>query len=436
MQTLDVGKGTEDGFALFVDWCHALIGEQIGIQQHGGSRNRQTLNVKDGPELIFSREPASDTCAVQAEEPIPAPLLEIVRDASDRAARGEMGKTQWWQVTFGTHKALDASFGLHMMRMLGQSRAFQGRWRLGKDVLADFAVEDPAQPAAFAKQTIAVTFRCIGPGHGPRSATFARKQADFIRAALSFCTACRLEGGGFVKPLADDGFPPGSEANDALPELSVQGLPIWSQLSEAASNGASELVDRVINALTAYEHALGQPTDGAATVFYVAAMEALTVPNHRYSNQRVTSRFTQCVLTLARPQLEETLKHANFAEAFASTKKRVKTPGDLANRIYGLRSSPVHTGKFGLERDVFVGITSMEGPIRAALLGEIAEAAILEFLRCPFTSLIGHMDHDPACRIELTDEEHAAVRLDAHAKGQSIEDYILECLGLAPRDPR
>jgi hypothetical protein len=347
-----------------------------------------------------------------------------------------MGKTQWWQVTFGTRKTLDASFGLHMMRMLGQSRAFKGRWRLGKDVLADFAVEDPAQLAAFAKQTISVTFRCIGPGHGPRSATFARKQADFIRAALSFCTASRLEGGGFVKPVTDDGFPPGSEVNGALPELSVQGLPIWSRLSEAASNGAIELVDRVINAVTAYEHALEQPTEGAATVFYVAAMEALTVPNHRYSNQRVTSRFTQSLLALARPKLEETLKHANFAEAFESTKKRVKTPADLANRIYGLRSSPVHTGKFGLERDVFVGMTSMEGPIRAALLGEIAEAAILEFLRCPFTSLIGHMDHDPACRIELTDEEHAAVRLAAHAKGQSIEDYILQSLCLVPRDLR
>lgn len=436
MHTQNVGKGTEDGFARFVDWCHALISEHMGVQQYGSSKDRQTLKVKDGPELSFLRDPGSESCSVESEEALPAPLLAILKDASALAARGEMGKTQWWQVTFASRKTLDASFGLHMMRMLGQARAFSGRWRLGKDVLADFVVEDPKQLAAFAKQTINVTFRCIGPGHGPRSANLARKQADVIRAVLSFCTASVLEGGGFVKPVVGDDFPPGSEVNSALPELSVQGVPIWGRLSEAASYGAAELVARVVNALTAYEHALDQPTDGAATVFYVAAIEALTVPNHRYSNQRVTSRFTKSLLALAGPKLEETLKHKNFAEAFESSKKRVKTPTDLANRIYGLRSSPVHTGKFGLERGIFFGMFSMEGPIRAALLGEIAEAAILEFVRCPFTSLIGHLDFDSACRIELTAEEHAAVRMAAHAKGQSIEDYILQALSLETRDVR
>jgi len=436
MHTHNVGKGTEDGFARFVDWCHVLIGEQIGVEQHSSSKDRQTLKVKDGPELTFLRESVSDVCRFEIEEPFSARLLAILSDASDRAARGDMGKTHWWQVTFGSRKSLDASFGLHMMRMLGQSRAFNGRWRLGTDAIADFTVEDLKQLAAFAKQTIIVTFRCIGPGHGPRSALLARRQADVIRAALSFCTASALEGDAFVKPVRDDGFPPGSEVNSALPELSVQEIPIWSRLSEAVSNGAIELVARVVNALTAYEHALNQPTDGAATVFYVAAIEALTVPNHRYSNQRVASRFTKSLLALAAPKLEETLKHANFAEAFESAKKRVKTPADLANRIYGLRSSPVHTGQFGLERDFFVGMTSMGGPIRAALIGEIAESAILEFLMCPFTSLIGHLDFDPACRIELTDEEHAVVRAAAHAKGQSIEDYILQSVGLEPRDAR
>ena len=51
----------------------------------------------------------------------------------------------------------------------------------------------------------------------------------------------------------------------------------------------------------------------------------------------------------------------------------------------------------------------------------------------PFSSLIGHMDFDPACRIELTEEEHRIVRIAALAKGQSTEDYILASLGLAPR---
>lgn len=389
--------------------------------------------MKDGPELIFLREAGSDSCKVETEEPLSASLLAILSDAGARAARGDMGRTQWWQVALGSRKSLDASFGLHMMRMLGQTRAFTGRWRLGNDALAEFSIEDPKQLAAFAKQTIKVTFRCIGPGHGPRSSIFARRQADIIRAVLSFCMASVLEGGGLVRPVTDDNFPPGSEVNSALPELSVQGLPVWSRISDAASNGAFELVARVVNSLTAYEHALDQPTDAAATVFYVAAIEALTVPNHRYANQRVTSRFVESLLALANAKLQEALLHANFAEGFESGKRRVKNSKDLANRIYGLRSSPVHTGTFGLERDAFFHMTSMGGPIRAALLGEIAETAILEFLRRPFTSLIGHLDFDSACRIELTDEEHAIVRIAAHAKGQSMEDYILQSLGLESR---
>lgn len=433
MHTYNFGKGTEDGFARFLDWCHVLIGEQMGIQQHGSSKDRQTLQVKDGPELTFLREPTSDICVVETSQALPARLLATIKDAADRAARGEMGKTQWWRVVFGSPQTLDASFTLHMMRMLGQSRAFNGRWRLGKDALVDFAIEDPKQLPAFAKQTISVIFRSIGPGHGPRSALLARSQADLIRAVLSFCTASLMEGGAFVRPVTGESFLPGGEVNSALPELSVQALPVWSQLSEAALNGANEFVGRVVNALTAYEHALGQPTDSTAIMFYVAAIEALTVPNHQYSNQRVTSRFSKSLLALARPKLEETLKHANFAEAFEGAKTRVRTPAELASRIYGLRSSSVHTGQFGLERDLLAG-ASPGREIRAALLGEIAESAILEFLKCPFTSLIGHPDFDPACRIELTDEEYAAVREAAHAKGQSIEDYILQSLGLEPRN--
>ncbi len=433
MHTKSFGKGTCDGFARFVDWCHALLSEQIGVQQVGFSKDQYTLTLKDGPELTFRREPTSEVCSVESAELLSPRILATLLEASERAARGDTGKTQWWQVTFASRQSFDAAFGLHMLRMLGQTRAFTGTWRLGTDVLADFTVDDPKEAAAFAKQSIKVTFRCIGPGHGPRSAGLARKQAHVIRTVLSFCTASVLEGGIFVKAVNDASFPPGNEVNRTLSELVVQGLAVWNRLSEAASIGAVEIVSRAINALTAYEHALHQPTDGAATMFFVSAIEALTVPNHRYAHLRVTSRFVKSLLALASPKLDETLKHANFSEAFESGNTRVKTPTDLANRIYALRSSPVHTGRFGLERDDIFAMKFGEGPVRSALLAEIAEAAILEFLRCPFTSLIGHMDFDPACRIELTEEEHASVRLAAQAKGQSIEDYVLLSLGLSPR---
>jgi predicted NUDIX family NTP pyrophosphohydrolase len=318
-----------------------------------------------------------------------------------------------------------------MLRILGQRRAFTGRWRLGQDVLLEFAVEDPKQLVAFTKQTIKATFRCFGPGHGPRSQRLATSQADAIRAVLAFCTATPLDGTPMIRLVNEPEFPPGAAVNDSLPELSVQGVFPWSRMSEAALIGAREFVSRMVNALTAYEHALHQPTGDAATMFFVSAIEALTVPNHGYAHQRVTSRFVKSLLALATPKLEETIQHANFVEAFGPR----RTAQRLSERIYALRSTPVHTGQFGLSRDSFLGF-SLGASIRAALLAEIAETAVLEFLRCPFTSLIGHMEFDPACRIELTDTERVTVQAAARDRGVSIEDYILQALGLPPRPPR
>lgn len=435
MTTLPLGHAAaEDDFARFVDWCHALMSERPGVQQYGGDKNKHTLTLKDGPAITFLRDPATGNCAAESTDPLPPEVVSILREAGAHAARGDLGQSQWWRVTFTSHNEMDATFGLHMMRLLGQRRAFVGRWRLGQDALIEFSVEDPKQLIAFTKQTLKVTFRCPGPGHGPRAGRFAQMQADAIRAVLSFCTATTLGGGvGFPRPVNEPEFPRGSAVNLAIQELSVGGIPIWSRISEAAATGAIEFTARVLNALTAFEHAHNQPTDGAATMFYVSAIEALTVPNHKYLHLRVTNRFVNSLVDLAKPKLEETLKHANFVEAYGTT---LKTPKQLAERIYHLRSSPVHTGRFGLSRNVMLGLDSMSGQIRTALLAEIAEAAIVEFVQCPFTSLIGHMDFDPACRVELSDEEHSIVRSAAVAKGISIEDYILQCLSLPARPRR
>jgi len=92
-----------------------------------------------------------------------------------------------------------------------------------------------------------------------------------------------------------------------------------------------------------------------------------------------------------------------------------------------LRTKPQH--------DVRVGLNEC-GQIQTALLAEITEAAIVEFVQCPFTSLIGHIDFDPACRVELSDEEHSSVKAAAVGKGISTEDYILQCLSLPARPRR
>jgi hypothetical protein len=418
-----------------VDWAFLLFDKDVGLAQTGESKDRYTCKLKSGQEIAFVRDPASSIVSMESVDAMSARLLELANDASGRAARGDLGQMQWWEFSLRTRAWIDPAFATHMMRLLGQARAFSGLWRLGRDVVTEFSVEGQQPlPAAFAKQTIKVRFRSLGPGHGPFATKIARKQADLIRVILCFCLASPLDGGEMIIPLSNPDFPAGSEVNSTIPELTVRGIPIWSGIAEAAESGSRELTARMVNALTAFEHAMYQSTDSAATIFYVAAIEALTVPNHRYAHLRVTARFKASLLMLAEAKLVETLSHANFSEAFEGGKKRIDTAAKLADRIYALRSSPVHSGNVGLERRIMFALDSMDGPMRSALIADIAEAAILAFFACPNSSLVGHMDFDPVCRVELTTEEHEIVRSAAHAKGLGIQDYILQALNLPARD--
>jgi hypothetical protein len=92
MHSITFGKGTQDGFERFIDWCHALLGERMGVAQHGRSADQHTLKVKEGPELSFVRDQSSEACSVRCTTPLPEEIVAILHDASARAARGDMAK--------------------------------------------------------------------------------------------------------------------------------------------------------------------------------------------------------------------------------------------------------------------------------------------------------------------------------------------------------
>jgi hypothetical protein len=439
MNSFRIGNGTSEDFEFRVDWVLFLLSEKGCLETYNeswtSSPSRRTflLTMVDGSQLSFVREQESGECFVVSTTPLSSDNRAVVKESLARAKRGDQGLTQWWEFSFESQIRLDAAYGINLLRALGQRRAYRGQFRLGQDVLVDFSTADDKQIAAFAKQAIKIRFRSVGPGRGPGATKIAKKLSDVVRVVLSFATASALENGLFVKPLNDETFLPGRAVSSDVPELLTNGVAIWRLLDELFASGASELANRILNSLTAFEHAMAQPTAGAATIFYVTAIEALTVPNSNYAARRVTARFKNSLSLLAEAKLEAALKHVNAREAFFEDDQKASNASRLAERIYHLRSSSVHSGQVGSSRTIAGFDSSVGDSARIALLAEIAEAAIINFIVSPVSSLIGHPRVDPDGRFEFSDKEHEALRRAAGVAGLGVGEFIRQTLNLPAR---
>jgi hypothetical protein len=432
MHTLELGTVHPTTFSFFVDWCHALIDEKFGIENHGEGSGRFTIKPKDGQEIALLQDGAGK-CSIESIEALSPALLNIVDEAKGKSIHREYGLVRWYETELFSRDGMDPSFGIHMCRLLGHACTYTGSFRLGEDVLAECSVDDVKKLPGFSKQTIKIKFRSPGPGYGPQATRLARMTANMIRAVLSFCTAKALEGGVFVRPYKDPKAKPGGGVKLEIKELCRRDIPVWSRIFQSIPAPENiELPARMINALTAYEHAQHQETDGAAVLFYIASIEALTIPNNPFANDRVRSRFKALLRHLVEPKLVETLEHKNFAEAFAGTKLPTN-PNQLTEHLYGMRSKLVHSGALGLERDL-VRLGSMGPPMRVALVAEIAEMAILEFLRAPFSSLIGHPQFDDVWQLDLTKKQRGVLQAAAQARGLQVREYIYQALQLPPEE--
>lgn len=144
----------------------------------------------------------------------------------------------------------------------------------------------------------------------------------------------------------------------------------------------------------AYEQAIRQESEYVAIALLVSALEALTVPNvpnERWRLERVTTRFFRFVQELCPDAVREVMQHANFAAACGTYTSERR----LIDQVYSLRSQPLHKG-FLQHRLSALPSMGRVAEIRIALISEIVRAGIVEFLRRPFSSLIGHPEIAPA----------------------------------------
>jgi hypothetical protein len=130
---------------------------------------------------------------------------------------------------------------------------------------------------------------------------------------------------------------------------------------------------------------------GDAVEETVSALEALTVPNASWQNDRVSARFVDFCLQLCPDAIDTLMRHGNFAQAFGA----YRSPRRLLRTLYGLRSKPLHTG-FLQHRASALPAMGGDAGIRVMLVSEMVRAAIVTFMKEPFSSLIGHPTVDPS----------------------------------------
>jgi hypothetical protein len=416
-------------FLFFVDWLWLLIAEKQDVAQMSDGGCRQEMVLKNNRKVIAVYDPS--TTRVHLESNLERATLEpILREAVSKAKAQDLGAPGWWKARFQT-PAHDPH--LHMIRSANQHRTFQGRWRLDGDALVEFkqkrSPEQAAFPPLYPDQEVEVMFRCRGPGNwGPQTARDAILMAAQIRAVLSYITASPLESASAMVPrldLEEQRAVEAGLASDDVPELFVQDCQPWQSLRHFSSSGADETCERVLNAMLSFEQGMFQRTHEGVTVLFVTAIEALSVPNRGWASRRVTARFEHFLSNLAESTLREVVAHPNFKEIFGP----VNTPRKLAGLLYSRRCKPAHTGNFGFLMHSIGPGTTFDPQMTVALIGQIAHAAILEFLKRPFSSLIGDPKIDKELKVDLTSKEIEELLKQAMDNGVTLNEWLRRQLG-------
>lgn len=219
----------------------------------------------------------------------------------------------------------------------------------------------------------------------------AEERGPLLRAATSFATAAPLLRCPVFVPVNSDDWVDEITAKLAkASELSVgaaEDSSLWPEVTALPQEelGFSEDVQRVQGAMFAYEQAMRQESEYVTITLLVSALEALSVPNTSWQDRSVATRFRKFVKELCPDAVREVINHESFAEAFGTY-----TSGQRFLRVlYSLRSRPLHTGF--LQHAISAPLGG-ESPVRVMLVSGLVRAAIVEFLRRPFSSLIGHPD--------------------------------------------
>lgn len=393
---------------LLADWFRRLANDDgIPLHSYGISGETITLGAADSFQVIATFVddfPHLEFRSSQADRQ--ATVDELAKRAIDRVQDVQIGETVWYTAhcVAADHRFAGTSWLGSLIERLGNQTRISGWRRLGNDILIEF-IEAPLQVAVngnvlFAPATeVNVHLSIQAPCQGLYSDPIAHEISEI---ASAICTLAL----GRTVDLPPTVFP--TEESRALELSQIQRDPAVLTLarksisldifSHVIDPDNLELFLRARSAILTFNAAMSQQSDAIACILYVVAVESLTTPNAEWRTERLTKRFIEFYDELIPEQLNEIVDHGNFETVFGikrSTRTERALRRELLSNIYGFRSGNLHTGLRPSFRGFFRNL-SQSDEIRRGLFSSFAEAAILQFLASPRSSLIGHPNFAPA----------------------------------------
>jgi hypothetical protein len=382
---------------LFVQWINTIATAELGVTQYSHSDNNWE----------FSRQPAGDAFVVELTNQESGWLVHvrqgfdvnvinsIAQRAADATRRRDLGAVTVYRAEFVSPEPDIIALSAQFMRNLGDRVLIAGWRRLSDVVLLQFVPEQISDEAArlFAPTiTVRAYLFVPGGGPGPLSNKVAADSLELIRLICAFALGRPVIG--FVGPA----FPATTEearcAEAKRYDSSILTL-ARNQISldpfrDLLSIGSPSSLYRYRSSLVAFDAAIVQSNPDVATILFVSGIEAILSPDAPWRKTRLVTRFIRAILEYAPDTVDVILGHSNMSQAFAFT-----PTGGLNNRrrrilerIYELRSTPVHSG---LAMAVgWLNEEATSGQVRVALLSNLLQGVLLAFLKAPRSSLIGH----------------------------------------------
>lgn len=428
-QTTEVTfTGFDDEYlcTLFSDWMTFLLDKNLNIKRSSWSCTEINYLTQTRSIIKMSLLAKEKEIKLIGMLDVLCTLYATLQEAYQCTAKKVLGEQVWWHTSFQSNSTLNATQMLHGIRILGSQVRYAGPWKISDDVLLDFKHEDIKKmngPIA-SQQAISVFVKSHGPGHGQLSMKVAHESISRLRAALAFATGVPLEGGEHLWAVTRPELFQKIEALRRASELPIRGLPFWPKMDKLHKTIQQEGINRIFGAFRCYEAALSQANENAALVFFVMAIEALTVPSVR--NWKGSSkRFTNFLTKHCPAVLKSVMNHGNFVASFGS----IRTMEDFANSLYALRSEIVHTGALS-NITSFMGEPKMNMQMRIVLVAGVAQDAILRFLDEPKIFTHSSEQDQPKITIQpskaLFEKLNQVANSDPECKG--IEQWLLKKL--------
>jgi len=392
---------------LFVQWCLKLSMEDLNITQWGSYPNRGH-RFGDPAGSHFAIEPldhltwkVAEVAGFERDQ-----IRALTAEAKRRTRNKDTGDDVAYQAELiSPHPPLDASLGLNIDRILSEHLRFSGLQRLSHSALLDFTEDDPPTPDPLFSPDIRIkaTIFVPGPAPGDLANSAASSMVEIVAAICAFALGRPVNCPPIVFPMyaeesrsafvqREDETIPGLARNDVS-------LDIFGELSTL---GDLEATTRAGNAFVTLHHAQRQSSADIATMLYICAIEALIVPQpeRSWAKSRVVARFRDGLLALCASKVEELLANPNLEVAFAYKKRGqiARQLRDLTERVYELRSLPTHMGIGPM--GTYMGFAHSDLSIRAALLSDLARAALLSYIQAPRSFLTGMPGIDPKVELE------------------------------------